>query len=116
MARLNTRNMLAPALTFFLANPLAQAAISISLSGSSENSNAALEHYRSNSVSANVSLGLGDHFMVGITHRRSFDYKSGLKRQAAADEKSFEYSPFKDNVESITNSVDLTIIPFNGVI
>jgi len=94
----------------------AHAAISISLSGSSEISNAALERYRSNSVSANVSLGLGDHFMLGLTHRRSFDNKVGLKKQANADQTAYDYLPFEDNVESVSNSVDLTIIPYNGVI
>ncbi len=109
-------SLFASALFALLAIPSAQAAMNISLSGSSEISNAALERYKSNSISANVSLGLGDHFMVGMTHRRSFDNKVGLKRTENAETKALEYIPFEDNGESTTNSVDLTIIPYNGVI
>lgn len=97
-------------------SPSIQAAVSISLSGSSEISNAALERYRSNSVSANISLGLGDHLLIGLTHRRSFDNKTGLKKQENAEQNAYDYLPFEDNVESVSNSVDLTIIPFNGVV
>jgi hypothetical protein len=93
-----------------------KAAMNISLSGSSEVSNAALERYKSNSISANVSLGLGDHFQLGLTHRRSFDNKVGLKRAENAETKALEYLPFEDNGISTTNSVDLTVIPYNGVI
>jgi hypothetical protein len=117
MSGLNKRTSLfASALFALLAGTSAQAAINISLSGSSEISNAALERYRSNSVSANVSLGLGNHFLLGITHRRSFDNKMGLKRAENAETKTLEYIPFEDNGESTTNSFDLTIIPYNGVI
>jgi hypothetical protein len=108
-------NLIASAL-LGLACTSAQAAISISLSGSSEISNAALERYRSNSISANISLGLGQHFLVGLTHRRSFDNKVGLKKQENVEAKVYEYLPFEDNGISTTNSVDLTIIPYNGVI
>ncbi|MCX6130933.1 MAG: hypothetical protein NTX25_17985 [Proteobacteria bacterium] len=101
--------------SIFSANK-ASAAISISLSGSSENSNASLERYRSNSLSANVSLGLGNNFQVGLTHRRSLDNRVGLKRQSGTDANTYEYLPFRDNSLSITNSVDLTIIPYNGVV
>jgi hypothetical protein len=117
MSSLNKRKSLfASALFALLAGTSAQAAINISLSGSSEISNAALERYRSNSISANVSLGLGQHFLIGLTHRRSFDNKVGLKRAENAETKALEYIPFEDNGESTTNSFDLTIIPYNGVI
>ncbi|WP_141731108.1 hypothetical protein [Oligoflexus tunisiensis] len=109
-------SLFASALFTLLAGTNAQAAVSISLSGSSELSNAALERYRSNSISANISLGLGDHFHLGLTHRRSFDNKVGLKKTEIAETKTIDYLPFEDNVVSTTNSVDLTIIPFNGVI
>ncbi len=108
--------LIASALLALLTATRAQAAISISLSGSSELSNAALERYRSNSISANVSLGLGQHFLIGLTHRRSFDNKVGLKKQENVEAKVYEYLPFEDNGISTTNSMDLTIIPYNGMI
>ncbi len=103
-------------LCLLLDTTLASAVVSISLSGSSETSNAALERQRSNSLSANISVGLGEHFLLGLTHRRSFDNKLGLKRQEATDQKSYDYFPFEDNTQNITNSVDLTVIPFNGTV
>jgi hypothetical protein len=94
-----------------------EAAINVGLSGSVENSNNALEKYRNHAVSANVSLGLGSHLLIGLTHRRSFDYKTGLKKtELSGQPNAYAYIPFQDNVESITNSLDLTIIPFNGLV
>ena len=61
-------------------------------------------------------------FVIGIIlfvcfHiRRSFDNKVGLKKQENVEAKSYDYLPFEDNGISTTNSVDLTIIPYNGVI
>ena len=103
-------------LNVLLTASVAKASVSVSLSGSSETSNAALERYHTNSISANVSLGLGNHFLIGLTHRRSFDNKVGLKKQEVTETKSYDYLPFEDNIESVTNSVDLTVIPFNGTI
>ncbi len=110
------RNILPSLFIFMTWIPISEAAISISLSGSSEISNAALEKYRSNSISANVSLGLGSHLLIGLTHRRSFDNKVGLKRQENVELKAYDYFPFEDNGINTTNSMDLTVIPYNGIV
>lgn len=93
----------------------ALAGINVSLSGSIESTSNALEKSRDNSISANLSTNLGEHILIGITHRRSFENKTGYKR-AQADENTYLYIPFKDNGESTTNSLDLTIIPYNGLV
>lgn len=93
----------------------AWASINVSLSGSVENTSNALEKSRDNSISANLSTSLGEHVLIGITHRRSFENKTGYKR-AQADDNTYLYIPFKDNGQSTTNSLDLTIIPFNSVV
>ncbi len=109
------RNWIPIALLSLATQPL-WAAVSISLSGSAENTSNALEKYRNNAISANISLALGDHLLVGLTHRRSFEHKDGLKRSEGAKADEYVYFPFKDYGESTTNSLDLTIIPYNGLI
>jgi hypothetical protein len=77
------------------------------------NSNFSLETHKKSSISANISLGIGSYVHVGLTHRRSFDNKSGLKK-TRLDENTIAYIPFEDNTEIITNSVDLTIFLYSG--
>lgn len=92
----------------------ASATISINLSGSAENSSVALEKSDTHSVSANVGMSLGSHFMIGLTHRRAFTNKTGLKKGTVNS--ATVYAEFEDREQTITNSVDLTIIPYNGII
>lgn len=103
-------------LGLMLPSPSLFAAVSISLSGTAENTSNALEKYRTNAVSANISLGLGQHILLGVTHRRSFEHKDGYKRTEGTQPDTYVYLPFKDFGTSITNSLDLTIIPYNGLI
>ncbi len=92
----------------------AKASIRIGLSGSASKSNFSLETHRTSAISANVSLAITDYFHVGITHRRSFENKSGLRRAEVSGDQSYVYLPFEDNTESITNSVDLTAYLYQG--
>ncbi len=94
----------------------AQAAISVGLTGSSEKGTNGLEKSTSNQISANVSLGLGQNILIGLTHRRDFQNKTGYKKASTDNPNIFVYIPYKDNVESTTNSLDLTIVPYNGLI
>lgn len=89
--------------------------VNLGLSGALSNSNFSLETHKKTSISANVSLGLGSYFHIGLTHRRSFDNKSGFKK-TRLDENTIAYIPFEDNTEIITNSVDLTIFLYEGQI
>lgn len=98
---------------FFLANR-AEASVNIGLSGASSTSNFSLETHRSTSLSANVSMGLWSYLHIGVTHRRSFENKSGLKKGSVED--TVVYMPFQDNTESITNSVDLTLFLRQGTV
>ncbi len=92
------------------------AGVNVSLSGSMENTSNALEKNRDNSVSANISTNLGAHILIGITHRRSFENRTGYKRAQTDVPNTYAYIPFKDNGESVTNSLDLTVIPYNGLV
>lgn len=87
----------------------------INFSGSAQNSTANLEKTKSHTVSANIGLSLGQYASIGLTHRRSFTDTTGQKKGRAADG-TFVYIPFADRTETITNSLDLTLIPYTGVV
>lgn len=89
------------------------AAVNIGLSGSSSTSNFSLETHSSSAISANVAVGMGSYFHIGLTHRRSFENKSGLKK-TKIDETTIAYIPFEDKTETVTNSIDLTIFLYDG--
>jgi hypothetical protein len=107
---------LTPLLLAALIGSNAQATVSINLSGSAENSSAALEKSQVHSVSASVGMNLGSHFMVGLTHRRAYTNRTGLKRGADRLTGEPYYVTFEEREQSVINSVDLTIIPFNGLV
>ncbi|MBC7658825.1 MAG: hypothetical protein H7249_03875 [Chitinophagaceae bacterium] len=92
------------------------ASISISLSGSGQTTTSNLEKTTEHSVSANVGLSLGQYFSVGVTQRRVFSSDVGYKKGISADQKSFIYNSFREDTQTLTNSVDLTIIPYQGVV
>ncbi len=102
--------------TLLFCQQTSYAAISLGLTGASEKTTNALEKTTSNQISANVSLGLGNHILIGLTHRRSFEYKTGYKKASTNNPNIFVYIPYRDNGESLTNSLDLTIVPYNGLI
>jgi hypothetical protein len=94
---------------------LASAAVTINLSGSASKSTANLEKTNAHAVSANIGLGLGDYLSIGLTHRRSYTDNGGQKKGRNADGTAYVYIPFQERTEAITNSVDLTVIPYTGV-
>ncbi len=98
-------------LTLFAGSALGQ--VNIGLSGYGSRSNAGLETYRSASGSVSLSFGVGDHVLLGLTHRQSFENKEGLKKASSSDGADV-YLPFSDDTESTTNSFDLTLILYNG--
>ncbi|MFW7380164.1 MAG: hypothetical protein ACOH5I_15225 [Oligoflexus sp.] len=93
----------------------AAAIVNIGLSGSASTSNFSLETHRSTAMSANISIGLWSFLHIGLTHRRSFENKSGFKK-ASPTPTSYSYIEFRDNTESVTNSVDLTLFLSQGTI
>ena len=95
--------------------PALGAAVSLGLSGSASNNNLGLETSHNNAVAANLNLDLSVYFRVGVTHRRSIDTGEGFKRlkdSAGAE----QYVEFESQTRTITNSVDLIVVLYNGVI
>ncbi|SMF72928.1 hypothetical protein SAMN06296036_12746 [Pseudobacteriovorax antillogorgiicola] len=86
--------------------------ISIGLSGATSTSNYSLETQKSSIISGNISLAIASFLRIGLTHRRSFVEKSGLRKEAT--DTSTLYYEFEDNTDIVTNSIDLTAILYHG--
>ncbi len=99
-----------------LASSLAWATVSINLSGSAQKSSANLETTSRNTVSANIGLNLGQYVSIGLTHRRSYEDTLGQKKATNAARTEYVYLPFQDVTDSTTNSIDLTLIPYSGIV
>lgn len=118
MSRSQSKFALFGALTFLSSSLIADYAIAgmqINLSGSAQNSTANLEKTKAHSVSANMGLSLGQYASIGVTHRRSYSDTTGNKKGRLADG-STVYIPFADRTETWTSSLDLTLIPYTGII
>ena len=92
------------------------AGVEINLSGSNATSSNNLEKSTTHAVSGNIGLGLGDFVSIGLTHRRSYINNTGFKKGRSADGTAYVYNPFTERTESITSSIDLTLIPFSGTV
>ncbi len=114
MSRINRLIILASTLIGLLSTN-AFAGVQINLSGSAQNSTANLEKTKAHTVSANIGLSLGQYASLGLTHRRSYSDTTGHKKGRASDG-SYLYIAFADRTETVTNSLDLTLIPYSGVI
>ncbi len=108
--------LLAAGLAFGGLSTLAWGAVTINLSGSAQNSNANLEKSTSHAISANIGLGLGEYVSIGLTHRRSYINNGGQKKGVNPTHTAYMYIPFQERTESVTNSVDLTLIPYTGIV
>jgi hypothetical protein len=91
----------------------ALAIIDIGLSGSTGTSNFSLETHERTSLSVNFSVAFGSYIHLGLTHRRAFEEKSGLKKGENSSDETV-YLPFEDNTENITNSLDLMVFLNDG--
>lgn len=94
----------------------AYGAISVGLSGSTSQSSYSLETQKSSVVSANVSVAITRFLRIGLTHRRSFLEKSGLKKTQSEDQTQTIYFEFEDNTDVVSNSIDLTVVLYPGQI
>lgn len=98
-----------------VSSDVAFASIKIGLSGSSSNANFSLETRRSRALSTNISVGLWRFLHVGLTHRRAYEFKSGLVKGTDSSS-NILYLPFEDSTQSTTNSIDLTVFLHQGVV
>jgi hypothetical protein len=90
-----------------LVSPKAYGAISLSLSGTSEASHQGQVSSREVAGSLRVGLGLGEHFQIGLSHRRSEERTTTLTTE------NFE---LKSKLGVVTNGLDLTVILYNGLV
>ena len=90
--------------------------MTLGMAWSDSQSNLGLEKLQSNNINGNVSFDIWDHIQLGVTGRKEYEKRTGLKRTTTQDGSEYIYFTFKDISETITTSVDLTLVIYNGPI
>lgn len=90
------------------------AGLNLELAGSGSQSNAGLTQQKDSSGSVSVGMDMGTHFQIGLSHRESIRDQSGLREIINGTTASYE--AFASRTHAIINSVNFTIILYNGVI
>ena len=92
--------------------------INFGVSGFTALSNVDLEKVNNNTISANIGFGLLNNLIIGMNHRRSYSNREGYKRNSYTDQNTNSdyvlYIPFSDKSETISNSINLTVVLFRG--
>lgn len=89
---------------------VANAGVSVGLSGSGSQNNAGLESYQTSSGTVSLSMNLGEYIRVGANHRRAFEHRKGLKANGDT------YYRFKNDLDSSIYSLNLTLVLYNGLV
>tara|TARA_B100001094_G_scaffold323815_1_gene375344 strand:+ start:240 stop:848 length:609 start_codon:yes stop_codon:yes gene_type:complete len=87
--------------------------INFGISGAGSENNVGLEKHKSTSLSGSINLNLGSFFRIGYSQRQAFEDRGGLKT-SQLDDGSIVYYEFKEKVQTITNSINLTLVLYNG--
>ena len=92
--------------------------VNLGVSGFTALANVDLEKVNNNSISASVGFGLLNNLIIGVNHRRSYSSREGYKRNTYKDDNTDSeymiYIPFTDQSETISNSINLTVILYKG--
>ena len=101
-----------------LSSSTAYSYVNLGISGFTSLANVDLEKVNNNSISASVGVGLLSNLIIGINHRRIYSNRDGYKRNSYTDSNTnsdyMVYIPFKDQSETISNSINLTVILYKG--
>ncbi len=98
--------------SLLMASP-AYAYLSFGLAGSGSTTHGGWEVKDEMSASGTISLDLGSYFRIGYTHRQSREQKDGYKFTSTSSGQ-IGYYEFQSNVRTIANSVDLTLVLYQG--
>jgi hypothetical protein len=109
MARLIKKHLLGALLLIAVSEP-AMAVVHFTLGGSQSQNNVG-QSYLARAGSASVAMDLGEYFRIGITHRQEFSVNEGYV-EYRTQKGQYYLSPGTTHV--VANSVDLTIILYNG--
>ncbi len=103
------------ALCYVLVPESSLATMSVGVSGANSTSSLFLETHKSTTISANIAVEIASFMHIGLTHRRSFLRKGGLKKSQVTDDVSAYYE-FTDNTDIVTNSIDISIFLHRGLV
>lgn len=98
----------------------ASAVIYLSVAGSSANNTVPYTRYSSRGMSGGISMDMGEYLRLGFTHRQEFSSSLGystLKSSTAENcNNASDCEYYETEAHTSTNSVDLTVILYNGEI
>lgn len=92
------------------------AGMTLGVAWSDSQSNLGLEKLQSSTLNGSVSFDIWDHIQLGVTGRKEYEKRTGLKRTTNTDGSQYIYFSFKDVSQTTTTSVDLTLVLYNGPI
>lgn len=88
----------------------AQAVIYLSIGGNASQNNVPLSTYNSVAGSGSIAFDLGRYVRLGYTHRQEYQTTEGWAKEAGSE----EYVEFYNLTHVTANSVDLTVILYEG--
>jgi hypothetical protein len=91
--------------------PEALAEIYVTGSGSLSTRNADLTRYETQAGSGTIDFGLGRYVRIGFTHEQEFEITKGYEQP---DKEKEEYVKLDAKTHVVANSVDLTLILYDG--
>jgi hypothetical protein len=90
--------------------------MTLGVAWSDSQSHLGLEKLQSSTLNGSISFDIWDHIQLGVTGRKEYEKRTGLKRTTNSDGTQYIYFNFKDVSQTITTSVDLTLVLYNGPI
>lgn len=99
-------------LGIFSSSGIAQAAMFVEGSFSYSSQYAGLQKNISRSGSGSLSMGLGNYVRLGLTHQQGFKTTTGYNEK----DDGADYSEYSSQTQVMANSMDLTLVLYNGMV
>jgi hypothetical protein len=100
-------------LALLLTPATATAGINLSLSLKTSTQTSGTTRYGDSDGSASLAFDLGQHFRLGLSHRKKTDSKDGYEK-TSEDGETATYTRIRSSTTVFSNSLDITLVLYNG--
>lgn len=100
----------------FTSSDFCRADVYFTLSGNTQNSNLIFQSVRSRIISGTAALDVGSFMRLGVTHRQKFEDNQEYILINDADPDNIIVENTKSSIHQISNSIDLTLILYEGTL
>lgn len=107
--------LLAATLAVAAFSPIAHATVYITGSVSDSSSNLSTQTYQSVAASGSLAVDMGRYMRIGITHKQEQQKSEGYK-DIAEEGQPAQYVPVTSRTQITSNSLDLTLILYEGAV